>query len=108
MRHISESIAGYLDKLGDDKLERVRDLANRDTSSTSIKGANAREPARDMSVKVVAETQHFDAPSPKAPPTSGSTKPAHTWPAPTSFKAESGRAVAARLGTMPSRTGPGR
>jgi hypothetical protein len=104
MKHISNGIAGDLAKLNPDHRAQIREVAGRDTTSTPILGANRPAPVRDW-VRKFGPRRHDPLPPPEMP--RGPQKPAHTWPAPAPFKAESGRAVPARF-TMPSRTGPGR
>jgi hypothetical protein len=67
MKHVSGPIAADLSKLHPDHAREIRRVANADTASTSIKGVDAREPARDMSKKVVSETVITNRPSPIAP-----------------------------------------
>jgi hypothetical protein len=45
------------------------------------RGANRPVAAQTMSAKIAPMTRN-SLPNPVAPPTSGSTKPAHTWPKP--------------------------
>jgi hypothetical protein len=75
--------------------------------TTSVKGASRRLPAVTMSTKI---GPHRDVarPSPMALPRSGTTKPAHTWPAQMPFKAESGLAKRGAIGSQPSTKAPSR
>jgi hypothetical protein len=106
MKHASDAILGDLAKLNPDHRAQIREVAGSNTTSTTILGANRPAPVRDW-VRKIGPHREVTRPDPKAPPTSGSTKPSHTWPAPTTHGAfSSGTARRGKLGTMPSREGP--
>jgi hypothetical protein len=104
-RHASPNILNDLDKINPDHAAEIRRVASSHTTSTTILGANRPAPVRDW-VRKIGPHREVTRPDPKARSTSLTTKPPHTWPAPTPFKAESGRAVPGRLGSMPSKTSP--
>ena len=106
MKHAS-NILNDLDKMSPAIADEIRKVAGSDTTSTPIRGANRDAGAIDMNKKV---GPHYDVTRPpaKAPPTTGSTKPAHSWPAPTRGTLGSGLARKSAIGSMPSRTGPSR
>jgi hypothetical protein len=108
MKHASQQILSDLDKMDDRHASEIRRVAGADLTGSSPLGASRVLPARDMARKMVSGTVIANRPSPIAPPRTGSTKPPHTWPAPTAFKTESGLARPGRLGTMPSRDAPRR
>jgi hypothetical protein len=106
MKHASPNILSDLAKLNSNQRAEIKRVAGADLTGSSPLGASRVLPARDMDLKVVSETQHFNTPSPNAPPTSGSTKPLNTpWPT-NPCKLESGLARPGRLDSMPSRVGP--
>jgi hypothetical protein len=107
VRHISSAIANDLSKLSDDKLAHIRDVANSDTASTSIKGANRPAGQVDMARKI-GPHRTDGPPSFIAPPRTGSTKPPADWPTPTHGPFSSGLAKKASLGSMPSKDAPSR
>jgi hypothetical protein len=113
----SKAIMADLDKLDDvirQNVQRVAGGGDVPRVTPAVEGP-VRNPhgsarpvaAQTMSTKI-GPHRNGSIHDTQAPSTSGSTKPAHTWPAPTPFKAESGLARPGRLGSMPSKVAPGR
>jgi hypothetical protein len=105
MKHASPNILSDLDKLNPDHAAQIREVAGRDTTSTTILGANRPAPVRDWVCKIRPHRTDGQ-PNFIAPPRTGSTKPPHSWPPPTKFTPQSGIAKKAAIGSMPSRVGP--
>jgi hypothetical protein len=105
MRHVSDALHEKLSDLPKDKRSRVLDVANADTDSTSIKGANRDVSVRDWATKVRPH-RRGQIHAPEMPASSG--KPKADWPAPTHGTFSSGMARAGKLGTMPSKDTPSR
>jgi hypothetical protein len=105
MKHASPNILSDLDKLNSGQRAEIKRVAGADLTGSSSLGASRVLPARDMDLKVVSETQHFNTPSPKAPPTTGLKAPSEDWPK-NPMSASSGKAVKGSLGSRPSSIGP--
>jgi hypothetical protein len=106
MKHISDGIAGDLDKLNPDHRAQIRQVAGLDLDAATPKGANRDPGAVDMNRKI---GPHRDVARPDPnPPPMGSGKLKADWPAPTHGTFSSGMARAGRLGSMPSDKAPPR
>jgi hypothetical protein len=103
----SKAIMADLSKLDAVIRQNVRRVATSDLDAATAKGASRLIGQVTMPNKIGAH-RNVSRPDSQAAPTGGSTKPAHTWPAPTHGPFASGMARPGRIGTMPSLKTPPR